>query len=236
MARRVDRHRLGVSRWFILRTSGGQTLALMASLVGAGFDAWTPARTLRRYMPAKTPSGKRLFETDVPILPTFVFAREGDLQALAIAAEQDPSPHPAFSIFRHGGRVPLVGDREVAGLREEEAREAAMIKAMREAESHAEAERIRRAAIKSASARRRAEQALEREQRHERRSQRTAIAPGTPVEVAGVPALVGVTGVMGETEGHYARVRFGAHSWKIEGWQVMPAASHDNPAPRSLAA
>ena len=185
-------------------------------------------------MPAKTPSGKRLIESDVPILPTFVFAEEQQLVALAIAAAQELSPHPTFSVFRHGGRVPLVGDREVAGLREEEAREAAVIRALREAESHAEAERIRRAAIKSASARRRAEQALERQQRAALRAQAPRAAPGEAVEVVGSPVMVGVAGVLESVDGHFAHVRFGSHSWKIEGWQVMPTSI--DTAPRSVAA
>lgn len=184
-------------------------------------------------MPAKTPTGKRLIETEVPILPTFVFIRAADtivgreiqLRGLAVVAGLRTSPHPAFSIFLHGGRAPLVGDREIAGLRSEEAREAATIQAMRDAETHAEAERIRREAIKSASARRRAVAALEREQRNQRRAGGTTIPIGSPVEVAGVAAFTGVTGVIEAVEGHYAHVRFGAHSWKIEGWQVMPASA-----------
>ena len=235
-----------MSRWFILRTSGGQTLALAASLRDAGVDAWTPARVLRKSMPAKTPSGKRVIETDAPILPTFVFvraededrARDAQLIGLEIAAAADLSPHPGFSIFRfvdrHGRRLaPYVADREIAGLHEEEEAQAALIKAMREAESRAEAEAIRRAAIKSASARRRAEQALKRDERARLRSQPATIEPGTQVEVTGFPALVGVIGVMEDTKGHYASVRFGKCSLKIEGWQVMPSLDQ---APRSLAA
>lgn len=235
-----------MSRWFILRTSGGQTLALAASLRSCDIDAWTPARTLRRYMPAKTPSGKRLVEIDAPILPTFVFMRAADdelvraaqlmeIERLAIA---DPSPHPRFSIFRytdrHGRKLaPFVGDREVLGLQEEEEAQAALIKAMRDAESRAEAEAIRRAAMKSASARRRAEQALERQERARLRSHQPTIKPGTPVEVTGAPAFVGVVGIMEGTDGHYARVLFGNHSFKIEGWQVMPSVDQ---APEGIAA
>lgn len=223
MARDCAGPRERVSRWFILRTSGGQTLALAASLCAAGFDVWTPARTLRRYMPARTPSGKRLIETDVPILPTFVFARETVLEALAAATTQEPSPYPAFSVFRHGGRVPIVADVEIAGLRAEEAREAATIKAMREAESHAEAERIRIAAIKSEAVRRRAERELEQRQRAALRNQGCCVEPGALVEVMDAPALVGVAGVVERIEGPYAHVRFGTRSWKIEGWRVMPS-------------
>ncbi|GGB21409.1 hypothetical protein GCM10011380_08710 [Sphingomonas metalli] len=212
-----------MSRWLILRTSGGQTLPLAASLGAAGFAVWTPARVLRRSIPAKTPSGKRLIATDAPILPTFVFAAEADLLRLAAAAVELPSPHPAFSIYRHGGRVPLVGDSEIAGLREEEAREAAVIRAMREAESHAAAEAIRIAAIKSEAARRRATRELERKQRAALRAKPCQLAPGTVVEVAEMPALIGVPGVVESVDGAHAHVRFGTQSWKIEGWRVYPS-------------
>jgi len=36
--------------------------------------------------------------------------------------------------------------------------------------------------------------------------------------------------VFEEVEGPYARVRFGAHSWKIEGWRVLPADSDNDQA------
>lgn len=235
-----------MSRWFILRTSGGQTLALAASLRSSGIDAWTPARTLRRYMPAKTPTGKRLVEIDAPILPTFVFMRAADDEVARAAqlaeaegfAIADPSPHPRFSIFRytdrHGRKLaPFVSDREVRGLQEEEEAQAALNKAMRDAESRAAAEAIRRAAMKSASARRRAEQALERQERARLRAQQTSIAPGTPVEITGEAAFIGVVGIMEGTHGHYARVLFGNCSFKIEGWQVMPSLEQ---APRGIAA
>ena len=225
-----------MSRWFILRTSGGRTLPLAAALRDAGHEAWSPGRTLRRYVKAKTPSGLRLIETQAAILPTFVFAREDGFAAIADLAVQDHSLLPGFSVFRQDGRVPLVGDGEVAGLRDEEARAAAVIKALHDAESRAEAERIRIAAIKSAAARRRAERELEMGRRRELSARRAAIAPNTPVEVIEHPAMVGWRGVFERADGPYAHVLFGNRSWKIKGWRVMPAALNDNPAPRGVAA
>ena len=121
---------------------------------------WTPAREIRKVVRRGTRAEKRL-QIDMPILPTFVFARETDLSALADIATQpsstDPAaavtrendwvPHigdceralpsiglyPQFSIFRHGGRIPLISDREVAGLQEEERVAAATMQAMRPA-------------------------------------------------------------------------------------------------------
>jgi hypothetical protein len=211
-------------RWCILRTSGGQTLPLAAWLRGAGFNVWTPARTIRKLVRRGTRTEQRL-EVDIPILPTFVFARERDLPALADVIDDQDVLRPAFSIFRYNGRIPLVGDREVVGLREEEEREAATMQAIRDAETHEEAERIRIAAIKLQSARRRAMKQIERDRLADRRAQRRAFEPGTEVEVADMPALAGVAGVVEASDGVHAHVRFGTQSWKIEGWRLSPRSS-----------
>jgi hypothetical protein len=219
----------------------------MRSLREAGFDVWTPAKTFRKTIRAKTIAGTRQIEVEAPILTTFVFARESELDELAHLMVQQNTPHPAFSIFRVAAKVPFVGDSSIQGLRDEEQREADTIRDIREAETHAEAERIRIAAIKSASARRRAEQAQERdrrqaeqakerERRHSLRSQGCAVTPGMAVNVIEEPAFVGVTGVLEEVDGAYTRVRFGTSSWKIEGWRVMPALLHKDQALRGLAA
>jgi hypothetical protein len=208
----------------------------MRSLREAGYDVWTPAKTFRKTIRAKTIAGTRQIEVEAPILTTFVFARESELDELAHLMVQPTSPHPAFSIFRVAAKVPFVGDGSIQGLRDEELREAETIKAIRDAETHAEAEQIRIAAIKSASARRRAEQAQERDRRQALRSQQITVEPGTTVGVMDEPAFVGVTGVLEEIDGAYARVRFGSSSWKIEGWRVLPALLQTNQAPRGLAA
>ncbi len=221
----IEGRRDGLSkpgRWCILRMSGGKTLAVASSLIAAGFDVWTPAETLRRKQ--RGPRGTfRQIDVDVPILPTFVFAREYELDALAAITRLVNSPHPAFSIFTHCGRVPTVGDRSVAGLQEEEAEKAATMKAIRDAETHAEAERLRIAAIKSESLRRRAARTAERRRRDALAAQRGSLKPGDKVNVEDMPALVGVTGVFEASDGRYAEVRFGLCSWKIEGWRLLPA-------------
>lgn len=218
-----------MTRWVILRTSGGQTLPLMRSLCATGFDVWSPAKPIRRTLKAKTPTGTRLIDTEVPILPTFVFANEVDLPKLGDIVDDLTSRrgclHPAFSIFRYGGRIPIVGDAEVRGLREEEERTIAVLQAMRDAESHAEAEKIRIAAMQTETARRRATKELERAQRLALRSTRRTFEPGTLVEVAEMDAMVGVAGVVEASDGVHAWVRFGACSWKIEGWRISPSDS-----------
>jgi len=220
----------------MLRTSGGKTLPLARSLAATGFDVWTPVRTLRRQVFAKTATGKRVVETEIPVLPTFVFAREALLEQLVIAAGRSVSPHPDFSIFRYAGRIPLVGDGEIAGLRAEEARAAATIAAMKEAETHEEAERIRVAAIKSEAARRRAQRELEHGRRRALRDQPVTVTPGMTVEVIKSTAFAGAIGVIEEVKGAYAKVRFGTQAFKIEGWRVVPSALNNDQALRSIAA
>lgn len=224
-----------MTRWIILRTSGGQTLPLMRSLCEAGLDVWSPAKPIRRTVRAKTPTGTRTIDTEVPILPTFVFANVDEVAKLAELAALEISPHPAFSIFRYGGRIPIVGDAEVTGLREEEAKMVAVLQAIRDAETYAAAEAIRIAAIKSEAARRRATRESEVAQRAALRSQRRTFNSGTAVEVAEMPALTSLTGVVESSDGAHAWVRFGSHSWKIESWRLLPSAS-DTSDPMGLAA
>jgi hypothetical protein len=210
-----------VNRWCILRTDGSKTLPLMRSLSAVRLDVWTPARTIRKVTRPGTRHEQRS-ELDVPILPTFVFARERDLPVLADITQLSVSPHPGFSIFRYAGRIPLVGDAEVAGLRAEEARAAATMQAMRDAESREEAERIRIAAIKSEAARRRATMELERARQAELRAKPLIVAVDDEVAVEKMPALVGIPGVVKSIVGPHAFVQFGNHTWKIEGWRLSP--------------
>ena len=108
-------------RWCILRTSPGRTLGLMAALAASGYEARTPKQVQTR----QRPRSKLTIELEVPIAPTFVFARAVHVRELAAASAMQVSPFPAFSIFRDAsGRIPLVADCEVAGLRlaEERAR------------------------------------------------------------------------------------------------------------------
>ena len=101
----------------------------------------------------------------------------------------------------------------------------ALHQAIRDAESYAEGEKIRIAAIKSEAARRRATKDLERQQRAALRSTGKTFEPGTEVEVSEMPALAGVAGVVETSDGAHAWVRFGSHSWKIEGWRLSLSES-----------
>ena len=104
--------------WCILRTSGGKTLALANSLGEAGFEVWTPryiqVRAKRDH--SKLLADKRV-EQEIAITPTFVFARADRIADLVSILAVPVNPHPAFSLFRHAGRIPLIADVEIAGLR-----------------------------------------------------------------------------------------------------------------------
>lgn len=101
--------------WCILRTSPARTLLLARALHDAGFEVWTPSQTLVR----RRPRSQKTFERDVPIAPTFVFARARHAPELVYLMSLPISDLPPFSLFRHAGRVPLVDDQDIAGFRQE---------------------------------------------------------------------------------------------------------------------
>ena len=104
--------------WLILRMSGPRTLAVADSLKDAGFDAWTPVGSS-----SKRKSRKPGVEAKpVPVMPTYVFARDHHLHDLLAEASRPVSSHPAFSVFRWDGRIPLIADRSLDYLRRGEAR------------------------------------------------------------------------------------------------------------------
>lgn len=105
-------------KWCILRMAGSRTLGLAKSLNDAGIEAWTPSKVQTIKRPRSTLTVKR----DMPIAPTFVFARAEHVRDLLAIAASPMSSHPQFSVFRHGGRIPLISDAGLAGLRGEEDR------------------------------------------------------------------------------------------------------------------
>ena len=104
--------------WCILRTGASRTLLLAASLEAAGFDVWSPVQTLTR----RRGRTRERVEYAAPIMPTFVFARASQRYELASIAAQPFSEHPSFSIFRHLGAIPTIGDTEIAEARRIEER------------------------------------------------------------------------------------------------------------------
>ena len=146
-------------RWCILRTSPSRTLVVADYLTShdVGIEAWTPRRTFKRVKPGRCNliDGKPpTVEIDAPILPSFVFApaRDAD-RLLGLASNEDPL-RPAFSVFAYGGRIPFVGDRDVAGLRQAEAEALTALQLQRDAETRQERRRLRAAAAKTERERR----------------------------------------------------------------------------------
>jgi hypothetical protein len=222
MVGRDERDGAAADRWIILRTTGAKTLPLARSLREAGFDVWTPERVMRRVRAHARllPGGKRpTIDVDAPIMPTLVFARAVHLGELAIASVAAVSPHPSFSIFRHAGRVPLVGDAQIDGLRAEEREQAEIIAALRECETRDEERRARAAAMRTKAARLKA-----------LRSERRRFAAGDRVRVADYPAFAGMVGVIESSDGKSARVVFGG-TWAItiEAWQILPVVIDQTP-------
>jgi hypothetical protein len=178
------------SKWCILRTSPGRTLALARSLSGAGIEAWTPQQTLTR----RRPRSHITFEIEVPIAPTFVFAREHSVAALLRIQSSPRQVHPAFSVFQHCGRIPLVSDKSIDGLREEELAMQEQVRLRLEA-----AERARLLG--------------------DRLSKRRVVPSGTKVAIAS-GCFAGMTGVVEGGNRKEACVNLGGN-WliKIETWR-----------------
>lgn len=101
------------SQWCILRTSGPRTLLLAKSLNEAGIAAWTPTGGGSR----RRPRSRDRIDYEVPILPTFVFAKAGWLAELNRCRDTLANPHPPFSIFHYCGTIPIVSDDEISSLR-----------------------------------------------------------------------------------------------------------------------
>jgi transcription antitermination factor NusG len=99
--------------WCILRMAGSRTLALAQSLAKAGYDVWTPVETQER----RLPRSKAKVTREVVLMPTYVFARARQLRDLLAETMAPVSDHPAFTVFRHGDRFPLISDRSLDPLR-----------------------------------------------------------------------------------------------------------------------
>jgi transcription antitermination factor NusG len=116
------------TKWIILRTQGRRTLALAQSLREDGFDVWTPEET--RMIRKPRLNAKR--EVQLPMLPSYVFARAEDLVELLQLAAMPVKPrrgaglrqpaHPDFSVTHTPRGIPMVADHDLAALRRIEAR------------------------------------------------------------------------------------------------------------------
>lgn len=215
----------GRSMWCILRTASSRTLPLANSLGLDGLEVWTPRRTMKRAVPGSRPDvqgRRRMMEIDAPILPSFVFARAAHLRELATIAADPSARHPSFSVFRHAGRAPLVADRDIVGLQDEERAALELINHLRDIEDREERRRLRAALMRT-----------ERERRKAMRSERRELIAGQLVTVGQMPAMSGMTGVVQSSDGRSAIVVFGGSlSMKIEAWQLIPGHVYAEPVPQ----
>jgi len=99
--------------WLILRTSSRHTIALTECLRREGYEAWTPVVTFLK----RTPRRRETRQVELPMLPSFAFAKAHHAQSLLELAEAFSKPCPDFSIFRHMNEVRLVRDDELSALR-----------------------------------------------------------------------------------------------------------------------
>lgn len=104
--------------WCILRMAGPRTLAVARSLAKAGYDVWTPVETRQK----RLPRSKAKVECEVVLMPTYAFAQAAGLRDLLAESMNPVSDHPAFTVFRHGDRFPLIADRSLDPLRVAERR------------------------------------------------------------------------------------------------------------------
>jgi transcription antitermination factor NusG len=129
--------------WCVVRTQGGQTLTLAKSLQDAGFAAWTPTETVTRRARRSHPAQ----EIVLPLMPGLIFVAWDTLgELIALSRNAMPYLHydPAlrrhvtrgtahFRIMQIGSpgdamRYARVTDRELAGLRQAEARAQVAVK------------------------------------------------------------------------------------------------------------
>jgi transcription antitermination factor NusG len=114
--------------WCILRCSGRHTMGLAESLAKDGFDVWTPIETVT----IRAGRSRKRVEQRRPIMPSYVFARAGNLVDLLQLAAMPLKPrrgaglreaaHASFSVLHAFGRIPLVADRHLVELRRLEAK------------------------------------------------------------------------------------------------------------------
>jgi len=122
-----------MSNWCILRMSAGSTLNVAKGLAEAGFEVWTPIeRQVKRVRASRT-----RVEHDVPMLPSFVFARDDRLLDLLAASKSPALTYqqwdaeqkrmvtkgvPFFRVFRYLEGYPRIADRHLDPLRQAEQR------------------------------------------------------------------------------------------------------------------
>lgn len=205
----------GADGWCILRTKPGATIRLAQSLARANIETWTPiavtSRLRTRLGSRRLPKPMRIEQT-LPITPSLVFVRAFYLPRVAAMAIGQPNQHPPFSLYRHAGRIPILADRSIAGLREAEERARVAITKERDDEDRERRREDRIALMRT-----------EREKRKALRTERRVFGSGQAVTVSDAPAFAGMTGVIEKGDGRSYFVSFGGSlRLEIEAWRLSP--------------
>jgi transcription antitermination factor NusG len=109
--------------WCVLRCQGRSTLRLADSLAKDGYEVWSPRETRKIRIPRM--NVRR--EVILPLLPSYVFAKAHHLVDLLGIAQMPAKPRPLgdksepahadFSVMHCFGKLPLIADRDLNGLR-----------------------------------------------------------------------------------------------------------------------
>ncbi len=101
------------SHWCILRCSNVNTLPLLRTLGREGVEVWSPLEMVTKRVPRA--NIKRTLEQ--ALLPSYIFANVEQLAVLLAICEAPVSGHREFRIMHTHGRMPLIDDTDLAGLR-----------------------------------------------------------------------------------------------------------------------
>jgi hypothetical protein len=94
------------------------TLALVHSLAKAGFEVWTPVKTITKRRSRSTETR----DVTYALTPTYVFAKANQLLDLLAEAANPAADHPKFKVARWAGKFPMISDRGLDTLRKAQGR------------------------------------------------------------------------------------------------------------------
>lgn len=111
---------LDLGAWCVLQMAGADTLRVVEALTEQGLGAWTPVK----WSTARKPITRSRYDKPHPIMPGYVFGDVGHIDQFVCLAGLRRRDIPRFWFLESdmAGCTPLIADRELNGLRREEAR------------------------------------------------------------------------------------------------------------------
>lgn len=111
---------LDLGSWCILTCASPDTLRVVEALTKEGLSAWAPVK----WASARKPVTRSRFDKPHPIMPGYVFGDVGHVDQLYRLSGLRRRDMPRFQFLECevAGCTPLIADRELDGLRNEEAR------------------------------------------------------------------------------------------------------------------